>query len=148
FGKIVWGVPGSGSPGLRFGMKTLCDTMISAAFVAPVQPRGVVLRETSLVISSGEIVPVLPTRDALAQYYPKTHVERPHHLVIPGLVNAHGHAAMTLLRSSADDLPLSAWLRERIWPVERKWLSAEFVRLGSELAVLEMLSSGTTCFSD
>ena len=69
-------------------------------------------------------------------------------MLIPGLVNAHTHAAMTLFRGLADDLPLDAWLRERIWPVERRFVSAEFVRDGTELAIAEMLRAGITCFSD
>jgi 5-methylthioadenosine/S-adenosylhomocysteine deaminase len=68
-------------------------------------------------------------------------------LVIPGLVNAHTHVAMTLLRGYADDKPLDAWLQEDIWPVEAE-LTAEDVRAGTRLGVLEMIRSGTTCFAD
>ncbi len=68
-------------------------------------------------------------------------------LVIPGLVNAHGHAAMTLLRGHADDKPLDAWLREDIWPVEGE-LTAEDIKVGTELAAVEMIRSGTTGFVD
>ena len=68
-------------------------------------------------------------------------------LVIPGLVNAHGHAAMTLLRGYADDKPLDAWLQEDIWPVEGE-LTAEDIRVGTELAAVEMIRSGTTGFVD
>jgi 5-methylthioadenosine/S-adenosylhomocysteine deaminase len=68
-------------------------------------------------------------------------------LVIPGLINAHTHVAMTLLRGLADDKPLDAWLREDVWPVEAE-LTADDVRAGAKLGVLEMLRSGTTCFSD
>ncbi len=67
---------------------------------------------------------------------------------MPGLVNAHGHAAMVLLRGLAEDLPLDAWLRNRIWPIEAQWMSQEFAADGVALALLEMLKSGTTCFSD
>jgi len=68
-------------------------------------------------------------------------------LVIPGLINAHTHVAMTLLRGLADDKPLDAWLQEDIWPVEAE-LTAEDVRVGAELGILEMIKSGTTTFSD
>ena len=68
-------------------------------------------------------------------------------LVMPGLVNAHTHAAMTLLRGYADDKPLDAWLREDVWPVEGA-LTAEDVRVGTELALAEMIRSGTTGFAD
>ncbi|MCL6595060.1 MAG: amidohydrolase, partial [Firmicutes bacterium] len=74
-------------------------------------------------------------------------VKRPHHLAIPGLVNSHGHAAMTLLRGAGDDLPLHAWLEERIFPLEAK-LTGEAVYWGTLLACWEMLRSGTTCFVD
>ncbi|MAS40881.1 MAG: N-ethylammeline chlorohydrolase [Porticoccaceae bacterium] len=69
-------------------------------------------------------------------------------LLMPGLVNAHGHAAMSLLRGYADDLPLQAWLEDRIWPAEARWLSGEFVADGTRLAIAEMIASGTTCFAD
>jgi len=68
-------------------------------------------------------------------------------LVLPGLVNAHTHAAMTLLRGIADDKPLDAWLQEDIWPVEAA-LTSEDVRAGTELAAVEMIRSGTTAFAD
>ncbi|MDH4135063.1 MAG: TRZ/ATZ family hydrolase, partial [Gammaproteobacteria bacterium] len=66
----------------------------------------------------------------------------------PGLVNAHTHAAMSLFRGLADDLPLMDWLQNHIWPAEGRWVSAEFVFEGTELAIAEMLKSGTTCFND
>ena len=68
-------------------------------------------------------------------------------LVVPGLINAHGHAAMTLLRGYADDKPLDAWLQEDIWPVEAE-LTAEDIRIGTELAAVEMIRTGTTGFAD
>ncbi|HEV2110911.1 MAG TPA: TRZ/ATZ family hydrolase, partial [Gammaproteobacteria bacterium] len=82
------------------------------------------------------------------RYAAAENVELGRHLLIPGLVNAHTHAAMTLLRGLADDLPLEPWLKEHIWPAESRWVSPDFVRDGVELAVAEMLRSGTTCFSD
>jgi 5-methylthioadenosine/S-adenosylhomocysteine deaminase len=68
-------------------------------------------------------------------------------LVIPGLVNAHGHAAMTLLRGVADDLPLERWLRETVWPIEAELEPAD-VRAGTDLAIAELIRSGTTAFAD
>jgi 5-methylthioadenosine/S-adenosylhomocysteine deaminase len=85
---------------------------------------------------------------AKAQFQPSVLVERPGHVLLPGLVNTHTHAAMTLFRGLADDMPLEAWLHEGIWPAERRWVSAEMVRDGTELAIAEMLRGGTTCFSD
>ena len=75
-------------------------------------------------------------------------VQRPNHILLPGLVNAHTHAAMSLLRGIADDMPLERWLSEGVWPVEKRWVSAEMVRDGTRLAIAEMLLSGCTCFSD
>jgi len=69
-------------------------------------------------------------------------------LLAPGLINAHGHAAMTLFRGLADDLSLQRWLREHIWPAESRWVDEDFVRCGTELAIAEQLKSGVTCFSD
>ena len=69
-------------------------------------------------------------------------------VAMPGFVNAHTHAAMTLFRGLADDLPLEAWLHEGVWPAERRWVSAEMVRDGAGLAIAEMLRAGITCFSD
>ena len=71
-----------------------------------------------------------------------------HHAVMPGLINAHGHAAMSLFRGMADDKALHTWLNDHIWPAEGQWVNADFVRDGSELAIAEMLRSGTTTFSD
>lgn len=75
-------------------------------------------------------------------------IDLPHQVLMPGYVNAHGHAAMSLLRGYADDLPLMTWLNEHIWPVEGKWVGADFVRDGVKLAIAEMLKGGTTCYAD
>jgi 5-methylthioadenosine/S-adenosylhomocysteine deaminase len=91
---------------------------------------------------------LLPVAEARANYQPSVLIERPGHVLIPGLINAHTHAAMSLYRGLADDQPLDVWLRESIWPVEKRWVSAEMVRDGTELAVAEMLTGGITCFSD
>lgn len=75
-------------------------------------------------------------------------LDLPGHAVLPGFVNAHGHAAMSLFRGMADDMPLMNWLNDHIWPAESKWVNEDFVRDGSKLAIAEMLRSGTTCFAD
>jgi 5-methylthioadenosine/S-adenosylhomocysteine deaminase len=124
------------------------DTLIKARWVAPVVPAGGVLEHNAVAISQGRIVAVLPTRDALARFDAAEVVDRPTHLLIPGLVNAHTHASMSLLRGLADDLPLMAWLQDHIWPAEQRWMSAEFVEHGAELAMAEMLLGGTTTFND
>ncbi len=124
------------------------DLIIAARWIVPVEPDGLVLDNHAMVIHEGTIRAVLPIADAAEHYAAATHIERPHHVLIPGLVNAHTHAAMSLFRGMADDLPLAEWLERHIWPAEGRWASTEFVRDGTELAILEMLRGGTTCFND
>lgn len=125
-----------------------CDTLIAPRWCIPVRPSGRVLENHVVLVSEGRIVDILPRHTASTLYQPSSVVERPAHALIPGLVNAHTHAAMSLFRGLADDLPLERWLTEGIWPAERRWVSAEFVRDGTQLAIAEMLLGGTTCFSD
>jgi len=125
-----------------------CDTLISAGWCIPVEPHELVLTDHAVAITDGRIVDLLPAGEARQAYEPGVHLERPDHVLIPGLVNAHTHAAMTLLRGLADDLPLERWLKEAVWPVEARWAGPEMVRDGTRLAVAEMLLSGCTCFSD
>ena len=125
-----------------------CDTLILAGWCIPVEPHGLVLADHAIVIVDGRIVELLPASEARRKYTAGALIERPGHLVIPGLVNAHTHAAMTLFRGLADDLPLERWLREVIWPVEQRWAGAEMVRDGTRLAIAEMLLGGCTTFSD
>ncbi len=125
-----------------------CDTLIAPRWCIPVEPAGVVLEGHAVVVVDGRIVDLLPLETALQNYQPSIVIERPQHVLIPGLVNAHTHAAMTLMRGFADDMALESWLRDKIWPAEIQHASAEMVRDGTELAVAEMLSAGITCFSD
>ena len=107
-----------------------------------------VLEGHALAIS-GERIVALDSRAAItARYRAKAEVTLGEHALIPGLVNAHTHAAMTLLRGYADDLPLTEWLRDHIWPAEAAWVDARFVEIGTDLALAEMIRSGTTCFND
>lgn len=123
-------------------------TIISARWIVPIEPAGVVLEDHSLVMQDGRIQALLPRADALERYPAAAHVDRPGHVLLPGLVNAHTHSAMTLFRGLADDLPLDAWLNQHIWPSEARWVTPDFVRDGAELALLEMLLGGTTTFGD
>ncbi len=125
-----------------------CDTLILAGWCVPVEPDNLVLSDHAVAVNDGKIVDLLPAQEARQRYAPGILVERPDHILMPGLVNAHTHAAMTLLRGIADDLPLERWLNEAVWPVENRWISAEMVRDGTRLAIAEMLLSGCTCFSD
>ncbi len=124
------------------------DTLIRCRWIVPVVPRGEVLEHYCVAVDAGRIVDVLPTGDAQARYRARRTVDLQTHALIPGLINAHTHAAMALLRGVGDDLPLMRWLTDRIWPLEKSLVSPEFVYDGSRLAAVEMLRSGTTCVSD
>lgn len=122
--------------------------IISARWVIPVEPASSVLTDHSIVIENGVIKAICNTQDAFKEYPNAQRIERPNHALIPGLINAHTHAAMNLFRGLADDIPLMDWLNSHIWPAEQKCVDAEFMRDGSQLAIAEMLLSGTTCFND
>ena len=117
-------------------------------WIVPVHPAGEVLTHHALVIQGRSISAVLP-REKLSEVFPEAEqLPLPGRVLLPGLINAHAHSAMTLLRGLADDLPLMRWLEEHIWPAERQCVGPDYVRTGTELAVAEMLLGGTTCFND
>lgn len=124
------------------------DTLLHARWIIPIEPDDRVLSEHSLAIQEGRIVALLPTAAVHAQYQARNEVTLARHALMPGLVNAHTHAAMSLLRGLADDLPLMDWLQHHIWPAEARWVNETFVHDGSELAIAEMLRGGITCFND
>jgi len=123
------------------------DLLLLPTWLVPVEPAGVVLKEHGLGIRDGVIVYIGPRAEALKQKALEVR-ELPGMLLSPGLINAHGHAAMTLFRGLADDLPLMTWLEQHIWPAEGKWVDEAFVRDGTDLAIAEQLKGGITCFSD
>lgn len=123
------------------------DLAIEARHVAPVVPAGV-LEQHSVIVDGGAILAVLPTAEARQQFRPRETVSLTEHLLIPGLVNTHTHAAMTLMRGLADDLPLMEWLTGHIWPTEARHVGPDFVRDGTRLAVAESIRGGVTCFQD
>ncbi|NJD08527.1 MAG: TRZ/ATZ family hydrolase [Methylococcaceae bacterium] len=127
---------------------TAVDSLIKARWIVPVEPHGVVFEHYAVATVGGRIVDLLPAAEADARYTAAETIELLEHALIPGLVNAHTHAAMTLLRGVADDLPLMEWLQAHIWPLEARWVGESFVRDGTELAIAEMLRGGTTCFND
>jgi 5-methylthioadenosine/S-adenosylhomocysteine deaminase len=129
-------------------MPVAIDLLIEARHVVPVEPDGVVLENHAVAIDDGRIVALGPAAALLHDWAPHERVELPQHALIPGLVNAHTHNPMVLMRGLADDLPLMRWLGEHIWPAEAKVMSAGFVRDGVEFAVAEMLRGGTTCCSE
>ncbi len=122
------------------------ELIISARWVIPVVPHGTVLENHSLLIGGGKILDILPTG---AQQYPDAkQVDLPDHALIPGLINMHTHAAMSLLRGIADDRPLMEWLEQHIWPLEAQFVDEHFCHVGARHAIAEMLRGGITCFND
>jgi 5-methylthioadenosine/S-adenosylhomocysteine deaminase len=128
---------------------THADTLIFCRWLIPVRPANTLLENQGIALKDGKIAAILPAEQITAQFTAEETVQLgPQHLVLPGLINAHGHAAMSLMRGMADDYPLHTWLNEHIWPTESQWVGEEFVHDGSQLAIAEMIRSGTTCFSD
>jgi len=123
------------------------DLAIDGGIVIPVRPARMVLDDHTVLVRDGIIEAVLPTAESLALDVLER-VSLPGHLLMPGLVNLHTHAAMTLMRGMSDDLPLMRWLQEHIWPAETKFVSDAFVEAGTRLACAEMLRGGVTCFND
>jgi 5-methylthioadenosine/S-adenosylhomocysteine deaminase len=123
------------------------DLLVSARWVIPVEPARTVLAHHSVAVAGGRIVALLPTAEA-GHYQPDKRIDLPDHALIPGLVNLHTHASMTLMRGLADDLPLMSWLKDHIWPAETRHVSPEFVYDGTLLACAEMLKGGVTCFNE
>ncbi|MDR2613990.1 MAG: amidohydrolase family protein, partial [Candidatus Accumulibacter sp.] len=124
------------------------DLLIEAKWIIPVEPADVVLENHALAIDKGRIVAILQQSEEKLRFAPRELVRLNDHVLIPGLVNLHTHAAMVLLRGLADDLPLDVWLRDHIWPAEAKHVSPQFVHDGTLLACAEMLRGGITCFND
>lgn len=124
------------------------ELVVAPRWLIPVEPVGAVLTDHAVAVGDGRIVAVGPADELRGAHPDALWLERPQHVLLPGLVNTHTHAAMSLLRGYADDLPLGEWLAGHIWPAEGRWASREFVRDGADLAVLEMIRGGTTCFQD
>lgn len=123
-------------------------TLLNARWIIPVEPEGQVLDHHALIIQDGRILDLLPQAEAAARYVAETCLNLDQHVLMPGLINTHTHASMTLLRGLADDLPLMTWLQDHIWPAEARWVNPEFVYDGTRLAIAEMLRGGVTCFND
>ena len=128
--------------------RSIVDTILEARWVIPVEPHGAVLEQHAVALAGDAIAEILPIDAARSKYPDAQRVELSSHALIPGLINAHTHNPMTLMRGLADDLPLMAWLQQHVWPAEGKVMGPEFVRDGVELAIAEMLRGGTTCCSE
>lgn len=124
------------------------DLILHPQWLLPIAPHNRLLERCSIAIKDGVICALAPRAQIEAQWQAKQVIELPQQVLMPGLVNCHNHAAMSLLSGFADDLPLMTWLNEHIWPAEGQWVDEEFVTDGTLRSVAEMLLSGTTCFSD
>ena len=127
---------------------TPCDLLVECRWCIPVAPSCAPIEHGAIAVADGRIAAVGTKAELQAAFAPVARVDLDRHAVIPGLVNAHGHAAMTLLRGAAEDLPLQQWLTEVIWPLEAAHVCADFVRAGTDLAMAEMLARGITTFAD
>ncbi|MEQ1438161.1 TRZ/ATZ family hydrolase [Fontimonas sp. SYSU GA230001] len=124
------------------------DLLVAPRWLVPIVPAGTVLEQHALVVDAGRILDVLPLAEARSRYAPRETLALERHALMPGLVNAHTHAAMSLLRGVADDLPLMDWLQNHIWPAEGTHVGERFCEDGARLAFAEMIRGGTTCVND
>jgi 5-methylthioadenosine/S-adenosylhomocysteine deaminase len=124
------------------------DLLIEARWVLPIAPANTVLADHAVAVRAGRIVALGPSAEMSARFEPRERVVRRHHALLPGLVNSHTRAAMTLLRGLPVQGPRGRWLRETVSPAERSCMSPDFVRDGTRLALGEMLRAGVTSFAD
>lgn len=123
------------------------DTLLSARWILPIEPAGSVLEAHSLAIHQGRIVALLPTAQAKQRFSAREEIDRPAHALLPGFVNAHTHAASSLLHGAVSSGSFEHWAHG-IRQLQQRWVDAEYVRDGTELAIAAALASGTTCFAD
>ena len=123
------------------------DTLLKCRWVIPMVPKNTILENVVIAIKAGNIVKLLSPKEAEA-FSADESFELNDHVVIPGLVNAHSHAPMNLLRGMGADLSLMDWLQTKIWPAEAKLMGHDFAYEGAKLAAQEMLLSGITCTND
>ena len=127
---------------------THVQTLIHGKHIIPVNGNEKTLGNSSIAIQDGRILDVLSRPDAEKNYTSDSTYNYDNHIIIPGLINTHTHAAMTLFRGLANDLHLMDWLQNHIWPAEQKWVNEKFVEIGTKLAIAEMIRGGVTCFND
>ncbi|MEW5772635.1 MAG: amidohydrolase [Thermodesulfobacteriota bacterium] len=128
-------------------MPLACDTLVRCGLLLTQDEERTVLEDAGLALAGGVVLACGPHAEVAAAHAPAEVLDLSGCLVLPGLVNTHTHAPMTLLRGLADDKPLMPWLEEDIWPIEGR-LTPEHMELGMALACAEMLRTGTTCFCD
>ncbi len=126
----------------------IVDSLIHGRWIVPVIPRGQILENHSIIVKGSKILDIIPTNELIGRFQAHHETTLDDHLLIPGLINTHTHAAMSLFRGIADDIPLKSWLEKHIWPLEHRHINENFVFDGTQLAIAEMIRSGTTCFAD
>ena len=126
--------------------KLSCDLLVTADLLLTQVDERRVIEDAAVAVSDGRIA-ALGTRGQLADFFPAKILDLGHAVLMPGLVNAHTHVAMSFFRGLADDLPLMEWLTQHIFPREQR-LTADIVELGSLLGCAEMIRTGTTAFAD
>jgi 5-methylthioadenosine/S-adenosylhomocysteine deaminase len=136
------------SPGPEPPLTQSADLLIHGRWLLPMEPAGTVLAQHGVAVRAGRIVAIAPSSALRQQFQARAQVELADHVLLPGFVNAHTHAAMSLLRAAPPRGTLQQWLRETIWPLENRWVGAEFVRAGTRLAIAQMLRAGITSFAD
>lgn len=124
------------------------DTLLNAKWIIPIDDANSILENHSVALKDGKIVDIVSSNIAQQRYSAKEVIELNEHVLMPGLVNAHTHSPMTLMRGLADDLALMDWLNHHIWPAEAKFMDEDYIRDGSMIAFAEMIRSGTTCFNE
>ncbi len=133
---------------LSLGAAEPADLVISAAKIVTMDAAGRVIEDGAVAVRNGRIAGVGPKTEIDRRFRPRRRVDRPDAILTPGLINAHTHAPMSLLRGIADDVPLQEWLEHFIFPAEARNVNEEFVRAGTRLAVLEMMLGGITTYAD
>lgn len=128
--------------------RTLVDLIVAGDHVVTMDADNSILEDAAVAIAEGLIVAIGAADDIDARYRARERLDGRDRVVLPGLINGHSHAAMTLLRGVADDLALMDWLNNYIFPAEVEFVDEEFVRIGTELACWEMIRGGTTTFVD
>jgi 5-methylthioadenosine/S-adenosylhomocysteine deaminase len=117
--------------------------LLQPRWIVPVDPPGQVLERHVVAVRDGRIEALLPAAEAAGRFASYETLDLPDHVLIPGLVNAHTHAAMSLMRGLADDLPLTRWLEDHIWPAEGKHVSAAMVRTAPSSPALRCCAAGS-----
>ncbi len=125
-----------------------CDLIIKGKYVLPMDPDLSIIKDGMVAVEKNNIIAVGEEKELKNKYEAREIIDAGNGIIMPGLINTHTHAAMAYFRGLADDLPLDEWLNNRIWPAEAKFVKPDFVRKSSELACLEMIKSGVSCFND